>query len=67
MSKSKYKINDKVMIAKNETLYPKSHHLMGVVTKISNNDDNFMYDIHYGITDIPDEKNVHEEDLKLYE
>lgn len=66
MSRSKYKIGDKVIITKS-AMYPKTAYLMGVVTKISEIEESFMYDIHYGLTDISDEKNVHEEDLKLYE
>jgi len=68
MSKSKYKIGDKVMTI-STALYPKSSYLMGVVSKIHQTEDNTekRYDVHYGITDIPDEKNVHESDLKLFE
>ena len=67
MSKSKYKLGDKVMTTSN-TLYPKSSYLMGVISNIHVSDDNVekRYDIHYGITDIPDEKNVPESDIILW-
>lgn len=66
MSRSKYKLHDKVMITSN-VLYPNEAWLMGIITGIHSIDDDFMYDIHYGITDIPDLKNVREENLKFYE
>ena len=67
MSKSKYKLGDKVMTTSN-TLYPKSSYLMGVISNIHVSDDNAekRYDVHYGITDIPDEKNVPESDIILW-
>ena len=65
--KSKYKLGEKVMITKSE-LYPNSSYLMGTVSNISSIDtDTFAYDIHFGITGVKDERNVLEEDLKLYE
>lgn len=66
MSKSKYKIGDKVMITKS-ALYPDNSWLMGVVKQIHNLDGAFSYDVNFGITGIKDEKNVLEEDLKVYE
>lgn len=49
-------------------LYPKSSYLMGVISNIHVSDDNVekRYDVHYGITDIPDEKNVPESDIILW-
>lgn len=65
--KSKYKLGEKVMITKTE-LYPNSSYLMGTVSNINSIDEGtFAYDIHFGITGIKDERNVLEEDLKLYE
>lgn len=68
MSRSKFRIGDKVMTS-STALYPKTSYLMGTVCKIHSVDDvtEKRYDIHYGITDIPDEKNVPESDLKLFE
>lgn len=66
MSRSKYRLGDKVMITSN-VLYPNEAWLMGVIIGINSIDDEFTYDIHYGITDIPDVKNVREENLKYYE
>lgn len=67
MSRSKFKIGDKVMTT-SKALYPKTSYLMGTVCKIYSVDDTTekKYDIHYGITDVPDEKNVPENDLKFY-
>lgn len=67
MSKSKYKLGDKVMTI-STALYPKTSYLMGVVSKIHQAEDNVerRYDVHYGIVDIPDEKNVPESDIILW-
>lgn len=65
MSRSKFRLGDKVMITKS-ALYPENSWLMGVITKINGDDGLFTYDIHFGISGIKDEKNVHEEDLKFY-
>lgn len=66
MSRSKYRLGDKVMITKS-ALYPESSWLMGTITKINGDDGLFTYDINFGISGIKNEKNVHEEDLKFYE
>lgn len=67
MSKSKYKLGDKVMTI-STALYPKTSYLMGVISKIHQAEDNAerRYDVHYGIVDIPDEKNIPESDIILW-
>jgi len=63
-----YKVGTKVMIT-NKELYPDNSYLMGVVSAIYDSGEasnNISYDIHFGISGIPDAKNVIDKDLIPY-
>lgn len=67
--KSKYRLNDKVMVT-SPVLYSNEHHLMGTINQIHNSDSDVSekhYDIHYGLTGIDDLKNVPESDIIFWQ
>ena len=67
--KSGYKLGERVNVTSME-LYPEQHHLMGKISQIHidtfDDQSTYRYDISYGITGIPDLKNVPESDIKLF-